>query len=300
MINKVFKLKLFLSIFFCNYLYPNSFLFNIENDFINETDRHLTNSITLSWIYDTNNSFYDKVGLEIHHNVYTPENVTTTDKTQYDMPYAGQLYADMNLYFLDKSSYHKVGLSLGFIGKNALGEESQKAIHYLIDTAQPKGWEHQIDNKNIYGLTYSFVDKLFSTKTFIGNKIDMNNNLIIQCRNDLRTLSLGSLFRYGNGFSDNFQTSNDLSSSQINFTNSIGWSISFGVYLLWVDYVYILDNYKDEYNINREDKFVGSIVSLDYYYKNSKISMFIREANLVLSSDLIKEQWFGVNYMYRF
>src|SRR3546814_665829 len=40
-----------------------------------------------------------------------------------------------------------VQLSLGVVGPAALGEQAQKAVHKVIDSPEPQGWDHQLSNE---------------------------------------------------------------------------------------------------------------------------------------------------------
>jgi hypothetical protein len=294
------KKTIFTIIFISNHLIANNFLFNIENDFINGTDRHLTNTMSFSWMLDENDTFYDSLGLEFHHDTYTPENLNSTDIKDYDMPFAANAYGIVNFYFTHSNYYQSIGLTLGHIGPKAYAHKIQKFLHEVRGVEEPKGWKNQIGDRTTYGINYAFIDRFYNKNLDDGNKFDINNDILIEYASDRRIVTLGTLFRYGSGYGSNFQSSHNIASSQVAFYSMKGWSFSLGLFYQYMDYFYILDNFKYEYNIKRKKSNLGNIINLEYYYKHSKVTILVREMDIVLNQDLIKEQWLGISYLYKF
>ncbi|MEX0695527.1 MAG: lipid A deacylase LpxR family protein [Rhodospirillales bacterium] len=147
---------------------------SVENDRIANTDRHYSNGVRLGWISDADDGtalpevrdalqmLYPladvrggRLGLELGHNIYTPNDTKTRNRLQDDRPYAGWLYASASLYAETgkglgdhyTETLDKMALEFGVVGPAALGEPIQNEYHKLINVETSKGWDNQIGNE---------------------------------------------------------------------------------------------------------------------------------------------------------
>jgi hypothetical protein len=80
-------------------------------------------------------------------NLYTPEDIKTTELVEDDRPYAGWLYAAVGLVTDTRQSLGTFEFSVGVVGPAALGEQLQSWFHALIASPDPRGWDNQLDNE---------------------------------------------------------------------------------------------------------------------------------------------------------
>jgi len=302
LLSKLKIYKLFLLLFITLPIYADSILVNIENDIINGTDQHLTNSFNLSYMSDLNNTHYEYFSLQLNHDIYTPINVESENIEDYDIPYAGHLALEFLLYKVYPQYFYSFGISLGTIGKYAIAKEVQTEVHSLFDNTAPKGWDNQIGDKFTFGASALFAYKT-PKKEFLFNDIEFNTHAYLNIGNYQRTASIGSLIRYGDDYPDNFEVIDQNSASQLNLPEKFidfSWSISAGIVFEYNDYIYILDEYKEQYNINRDKEFLGGIAYFDLYYATSKLSISLRIRDINLNKESIPEKWVGISYLYLF
>ena len=101
--------KYFLLVIGINLSFADSFLFHLKNDFINDTDRHLTNSMKFSWMFENKkNDYFDSFNFLIQHDIYTPDNIKSKNIADYDMPYAGYIKTEYNFYRFTNNYYHSL------------------------------------------------------------------------------------------------------------------------------------------------------------------------------------------------
>lgn len=302
MLNKLKISKLFLLLSITLPIYADSILVNIENDIINGTDEHLTNGFNLSYMSDLNSSRFDYFALQLNHDIYTPKNLESENIEDYDIPYAGHLALEFLLFKVYPNYFYSVGVSLGTLGKYAFAKEIQNEMHSLFDNTTPKGWDNQVGDKITFGASALFVYKTPKMK-FLFNDIEFNTHACLNIGNFQRRASVGSLFRYGASFPDNFEVIDHNTASQLNLPKKFvdfAWSISAGVLFEYNDYIYILDEYKEQYNISREKEFLGGMAYFDIYYASSKLSLGLRVRDVNLNQESIPEKWIGVSYLYAF
>ncbi len=142
---------------------------SIENDnFGGGTDRFYTSGVRATW-FDTNINVppvIDTVAEKIPtfdvnsststfytlgHNIYTPEDIKIAEQPENDRPWAAFLYGSVglaNVTYNETVPEHvdELEFTLGVIGPEALGEQTQKFIHkHVTDSPIPKGWKNQLE-----------------------------------------------------------------------------------------------------------------------------------------------------------
>lgn len=79
-------------------------------------------------------------------NIYTPENIEVSANQDDDRPWAAFLYGSVGLATLEDNHIDELEVTLGVVGPEALGEQSQKFIHeHITDSPTPRGWKNQLD-----------------------------------------------------------------------------------------------------------------------------------------------------------
>lgn len=114
-----------------------------ENDFFAPTnrDKHYTQGLRLQ--YRDGNEAYS-----LGQTFYTPESKRVATPILDDRPYAGWLYGGYDRYFETlNNGIWQVGGRLGVVGPSALGYETQKWFHELLDQRVPLGWDNQLHDE---------------------------------------------------------------------------------------------------------------------------------------------------------
>lgn len=89
----------------------------------------------------TTSTFYS-----IGQNLYTPSEIDQRIPDKGDRPYAAWLYGSVGLATLTDDHIDEAELTLGVVGPEALGEQTQKFVHrHITDSPLPKGWNTQLD-----------------------------------------------------------------------------------------------------------------------------------------------------------
>jgi hypothetical protein len=91
--------------------------------------------------------------LSLGHQIYTPENVFSSDPPVDDHPYGGFLYAEFAGEWIETDTRTRVGLQIGVTGTPSLGQAAHQGFHRWLDKAEPTGWEHQIPFEIAFALS---------------------------------------------------------------------------------------------------------------------------------------------------
>jgi hypothetical protein len=158
---------------------PGPWSLNIyfENDLFADTDQQYTNGTKVSWVspdvtkyVNTNfpllteyvdrevhflsDSYNDKnLAFSIGQNMYTPEDIETTELVVNDRPYAAWLYLSAGFHAKNDRMQDTLEIQLGMVGPAALGKEIQDIVHDFRGIPKANGWENQIGNE----LGFNFV-----------------------------------------------------------------------------------------------------------------------------------------------
>lgn len=201
-----------------------------ENDTLSGTDEHYTNGVRFSWIrnpgvrdnptwtrrlaewwcFETPLCVVDSPALvtyghAIGQSLYTPEDITVPSLILDDRPYAAYLYGAWVVAFRNDTAatfedtrpiQNQFELQVGTVGPPALGEEVQSAVHELIDSDEPRGWDHQIDFEPTIELLYRWRRKLGSTR------LDFVPHVGVGLGNVMTFAAVGGTVRLGYNISD--------------------------------------------------------------------------------------------------
>jgi len=156
--------------------------FKFDNDIFFQTDYYYTSgenifflhpSISKSPIAKLFITKFDKHdveynGISIEHQMYTPTDTPSDTVKVGDRPYAASLTLNQFQIFENKEKGYRVTstLSMGVIGKSALGAEIQSLIHEITPSQQPVGWESQIRNDILLNYNFRIDKRLYQSNHF--------------------------------------------------------------------------------------------------------------------------------------
>jgi lipid A 3-O-deacylase len=203
-----------------------SFNIQFENDVMDPgaSDRHYTNGLLFSYHTGENqvwpwldgwarrHYFLDPdvrlyASLAVGHNLYTPEDISTTELVLDDRPYAGWLHVDLGLVGQTDDVLRTMQISLGIVGPAAKGEEFQKWIHRVISSPEPMGWDNQLNNELALMLVFEQKWRNLSSPGFLsglGLDIDLSPHGSVAVGNVFTYGGVGGTVRLGQGLERDF------------------------------------------------------------------------------------------------
>lgn len=133
---------------FANLSFGDSVSVGIENDVFLHDDSDYSHGTQIKYTSTKNVGWFDGWGIDILQNMYTPGDIKSPDIQFGDRPYCGLLLASV---FGDKTFNFKFGdlnlrneLGIGSTGRDSFAQDSQKIVHKIIGSKDPKGWDHQV------------------------------------------------------------------------------------------------------------------------------------------------------------
>ena len=198
--------------------------FQYENDMLTGTDRYYTNGVRVSytspalrdqipwaadaleWLYPFDPGADARLHVSIGQNMFTPGDIEIAELIPDDRPYAGWLYAGIGLNveaqqdFFGKrfNQQDALEVELGVVGPASFAEETQKFVHDLIGSPEPKGWDNQL--KNEPGLLIVLERKLRTPPLSWGLlQMDAIPTVSVSLGNVETSGGLGGIVRLGQG-----------------------------------------------------------------------------------------------------
>ena len=186
---------------------------SVENDVLGGgTDRFYTSGVRLTYfnlntevpyavdkaasaiptfdLNETTSTFFT-----LGQNIYTPEDIEVSANQDDDRPWAAFLYGSVGASTLNDNHIDEFELTLGVVGPEALGEQTQKLVHTHVtpDSPTPKGWSNQLDFEPGLVLSAGRRWPKFVQGRFAGLKLQGEPNI---------NVSVGNIYTYaGTGFS---------------------------------------------------------------------------------------------------
>lgn len=160
------------------------FNISVDNDYFNYrgkgTDRYYTSGTFLSYQYErpykNRQHLHAKALVEsvrrfnvvsLSQMLNTPHDIRETGILPNDYPYAGVLFLSMGNLQLNEKSSKAHNISIGFMGPNALGDQTQTSVHRLIHYTLPQGWDNQINNEWLLQFNMKHRQLLFQEQDFL-------------------------------------------------------------------------------------------------------------------------------------
>ncbi|MDZ7641084.1 MAG: lipid A deacylase LpxR family protein [Desulfurivibrio sp.] len=194
----------------------------LENDIFHNTDRHYTNGLQLSWISGGATAApawaveisrlvpWFPAGSEIHHgyafgqSIFTASDITIEQPAPDERPYAGWLYGSVGLGVESGRRLDLLALAVGMVGPASLAEQTQKFVHQLIGSPEPRGWDTQLGNEPGLIASYQRSWRGLATSTLAGRQLDFTPHLGAVLGNVYTYSRAGLTLRYGPRLPDDY------------------------------------------------------------------------------------------------
>ncbi len=188
---------------------------SIENDLFANRDKRYTSGVRISalWAEGRLPGFFqqnlDKIpffpeygkkrfGFQIGQTMFTSDDITRKNPPKEERPYAGWLYTTMEVSSDTGYRLDQFQITMGVVGPHSMSEESQKAVHKIIDSPQPMGWHTQLNTEP--GLVLSYQRKWKAQREVMrlaGLGIDFSPHIGGSVGNVFTHLAVGGVFRAG-------------------------------------------------------------------------------------------------------
>ena len=271
------------------------YTFVLENDYFAGKDDGYTNGVRLSylsseqdipqWIEKNARKFpffakegHKRYSFAVGQSMFAPANLSRRDLMVNDRPYAGFIYGSVGL--LSDTGYRldNLLLTVGLVGPASLAEETQDFVHTIVDSTDPKGWDHQLENEPAIILSYERKWRGIYQLNPFGWAIDVTPHLGASIGNIHTHASVGSTFRIGYDLPSDYGPPlirpNLPGSDFFVPTQSMGWYMFAGVDGRAVARNIFLDGntFADSHSVNKKAFLGGLQAGIAFTLKNIRIA----------------------------
>jgi hypothetical protein len=209
----------------------DTFIFYWENDVFSKNDRYYTNGLKLLWVSGPLSDYAEDkrlpgwsskpirsmpvinppattkhVAFLIGQQMFTPQDIENPALLVDDRPYAGWTYAGIALHSNSESLLDSFELDIGMVGPESYAREVQEKVHDLLDSAKPRGWDHQLNNEVGLVLVYERKWRIWQLGFGNTNIVDLIPHLGMALGNVRTYANAGGEIRLGLNLPDDFGT----------------------------------------------------------------------------------------------
>lgn len=112
--------------------------FNVNTPIPNIVEE-IADKVPLFDINDSTSTYYT-----IGQNLFTPRDITVEAQQYGDRPWAAFLYGSAGIVTVSGDHIDEFEMTLGVVGPEALGKQTQRFIHKMVDGRNPRGWKNQL------------------------------------------------------------------------------------------------------------------------------------------------------------
>ena len=241
-----------------------------------------------------------RYGQGIGQNMVTPGDLGNPNPPPGDLPYAGTFTYTLNWQRFNRKTASNFQISAGVLGEEAGAEWFQKAVHDIIGSTTPEGWDTQRDTEPILNLAYMYSWRLAHYGEYTNGWAGQLALIpTAHLGNLLTAAELGLRFRTGWNMPEGFSAfpappgrglyadqhiPKPSTASPHGVELVLGFRASGIAYSVLYDGSVITD---DDREVERENYLLTGLAGLNYHYYKL---LSIRLA-LVYTSDLLKEEF---------
>ncbi|NVJ61916.1 MAG: lipid A deacylase LpxR family protein [Gammaproteobacteria bacterium] len=246
------------------------FSLTLDNDIFIGSDSGYTNGLYLSFYESSNTnklempvltrwmkSSLKEANPRLSYNattfgqvIVTPSNIEDPTPNPNDIPYAGLAF----LHQVGIQDYgvvaDKASVTLGIVGPSSGAESTQKYIHEITGSQQPKGWDYQVKDEIVFQVARGRAWKIWASEN---EHFDIVSGGDIKLGTLESSINVGSVIRYGRYMADTYSSvllNDDRTTNPININN--GWYFYAGVSANYIGNLIYLDG-----NTFRESPSIG-------------------------------------------
>ena len=213
----------------------------------------------------------------------TPSDITIEVPDENELPYAALLALTNSYVTVTPSRADRVSTTVGIVGPAALGEESQKFIHKIIGSDEPRGWDTQLENELVFQLSRATMWRTWESSS--GNS-DFLTNADLTLGTIQSSFSTGLTLRYGRDLISSYATKLFDNSRTTNPSAvDSGWYIYTSVQAGFVFNQIFTDGntFRDSRSIDYDQEYISLATGFAYSWKNSSLTFAFNDSNLLQS-----------------
>ncbi len=256
--------------------------FDVDNQ--NERLKPGPLAMPLSWSLDPESANMTLQSYTLGQAMVTPEDITIENPPLDDLPYSGSLLLNYTFISMQQTHADSIGTVIGIVGPSSGAEATQKWVHELVGSPEPRGWDTQLEDELVFQLSRG---RLWRTWNSVEDQMDLLMLGEAALGNLSSFASTAMMFRFGRQLSSTFATPLLISSRSANpAAIRGGWYLFAGIKLEYVfNTIYADGNtFRDSRSIDYDQSQIGWTSGLAYSWDNVSITIALYDSNISESS----------------
>ncbi len=252
--------------------------FNVDNQ--NESLRPGPLAMPLGWSLDLTDANMTLQSYTLGQVMVTPEDISIENPPLDDLPYSGSLLLNYTFITMQPSHADSIGTVVGIVGPSSGAEATQKWVHELVGSPEPRGWDTQLEDELVFQLSRG---RLWRSWHSAGDAMDLLMLGEAALGNLSSYVSTALMFRYGRELSSTFATPLLISTRSANpAAIRGGWYLFAGIKLEYVfNTIYADGNtFRDSRSIDYDQSQIGLTSGLAYSWENISITLALYDSNI--------------------
>ncbi|MBU2886264.1 lipid A deacylase LpxR family protein [Gilvimarinus agarilyticus] len=252
---------------------------------------------SLSWMLDQNSDALNFSEQTIGQAMVTPLDISQEVPDPNDVPYAGLLFYRASHAIVEENFADLVSVTVGMVGPASMAEESQKFVHKITGSTEPKGWDYQLKNEPIFAFSRTAVWRY---------ELAHYMDTVIMAQGELGTMQSavggGALLRLGTRLDKSFP-STALHRGEISAPASIdgGWYVYAG---FEADYVFnniLVDGntYRNSPDGDLKHEQLMATAGISYGWEDISLTLSFRSGDSVDKADTSRDEFGALTLAWR-
>ena len=222
----------------------------------------------------------------------TPSDIRIANPATNELPYSALLALTHHYLTVTENSADLASTTVGVVGPAALGEQSQKFVHDVIEADEPQGWDTQLGNEVVFQLTRARAQQYWQSES---GRMDLVTNITGNLGTISSAVSTGAIFRFGKGLMHSYATTLFNSSRTSNPTNiNKGWYFYTGLQAGYTFNNIFADGntFRDSRSIDYDPEFISILSGISYAWGNISVTLSLNDNNILQSgsNELVLEE----------
>lgn len=227
----------------------------------------------------------------------TPRDITRREPDPADAPYIGALVYRATQIEVEGDLANMASLNIGVIGPASGAEQTQRAIHRLIGSDRPEGWDSQVSNRPLIGLERYVARRFAWGDRPVGG--GASGDVVLQgggMLGNLESLAGASvLLRYGIGLERSFASTMNVTGRTADpFVLGEGWFAFAG---LAADRVFNHTGIGGQADLRKTR--ATATVGIAYGWRSSSLTFSLQSADPLIRASNRRQSYGSITYMIR-
>jgi len=212
--------------------------------------------------------------------INTPQDINIKVPAQNELPYSGLLFFNQTFISIKKGHADKLGTTIGIVGPSSGAEFTQKLVHSITGSDEPRGWDTQLEDEPVFNFNRGRVWRSWNSSS---DRFDLLLDSELSLGTITSAISMGATLRYGRVLSHSY-ASHLFDSSRISNPVAIdrGWYFYAAIKASYIFNQIFTDGntFRDSRSIDIDPESIGVGIGYSYSWDDVSVTFAINDFSI--------------------